>query len=119
MENMNILIEPDSVNIKNIIGNFINKKKILEKPINDKNELKKFIEETITQSNFTTRNRNAHYSIICNRYRVEENDNSLIKKYLKGRSPNDLLLEKEKLEIYNDNQEEKNYNYEINENTSY
>lgn len=105
MENMNILIEPDSVNIKNFIGNYFKEEKKLEKPINDKNELKKFVNETITQSNFTTRDRDAHFNVISNHYKVRENDSTLINRYLKGNSPNELLLETKNVENIN-NQED-------------
>ena len=94
-QNMNAKFEPDSLNLENHFKNIFQKEeqKILEKPI-DKDELKKFIEETITQSNFTTRDAGAHFNIISNYYKVRETDSTLTNRYLKGSIPNMLLLEK-------------------------
>ena len=95
IQNMNAKFEPDSVNIKNIWGNiFKNEEKKLDKPITDEKELKKFIKETISQSNFTTRDERAHFSINSNYYKVKENDSRLTNKYLKGSVPNILLIDK-------------------------
>ena len=95
LENMNVKIEPDSVNMKNFVENFFNKEeKKLDRPITNKDELKKFVEETISQSNFSTRDRDAHFNIISNYYKVRETDTNLTNRYLKGSIPNYLLLEK-------------------------
>ena len=95
IRNMNIKYEPDYYNIKNYIEKYFNKeKKILNKPITDKEELKKFIYDTIIQSNFTTRDVWAHFSITSNYYKVNEIDSTLTSRYLKGSIPNKLLIEK-------------------------
>jgi NAD(P)-dependent dehydrogenase (short-subunit alcohol dehydrogenase family) len=95
IQNMNVKFEPDSVNIKNYLKNIFQKEqKVLEKPITDKEKLKKFIDETITQSNYTTRDTEAHRTIISNYYKVRETDSTLTNRYLKGSVPNTLLLEK-------------------------
>lgn len=96
IQNMNAKFEPDSLNLENHFKNIFQKEeqKILEKPITDKDELKKFIEETITQSNFTTRDARGYFNIISNYCKVREIDSTLTNRYLKGSVPNMLLLEK-------------------------
>ena len=90
---MNVKYEPDFMNIKHFIKNI---KKVagkkLEKPITDKNELKQFIEETIDQSNFSTRNKDANFTIVSRYNKVNETDSFLTKTYLKGSVPNELLF---------------------------
>ena len=117
---MNAIIEPDSVNIKNYIGNIFKEEKILKKPISDKNELKKFINETISQSNFSTRYRDAHKNILSKYYDIRENDSTLINKYLNGSAPNELLYEKDYYESINNEQKgEKNNENGMKENNIY
>ena len=96
IQNMNAKFEPDSLNLENHFKNIFQKEeqKILEKPITDKDELKKFIEETITQSNFTTRDARGYFNIISNYCNVREIDSTLTNRYLKGSEPNMLLLKK-------------------------
>ena len=119
-QNMNAIIEPDSVNIKNYIGNIFKEEKILKKPISDKNELKKFINETISQSNFSTRYRDAHKNILSKYYDIRENDSTLINKYLNGSAPNELLYEKDYYESINNEQKgEKNNENGMKENNIY
>ena len=119
-QNMNAIIEPDSVNIKNYIGNIFKEEKILKKPISDKNELKKFINETISQSNFSTRIRDAHNNILSKYYDIRENDSTLINKYLNGSAPNELLYEKDYYESINNEQKgEKNNENGMKENNIY
>ena len=91
--NMNSKFEPDEVSLKGIFENYFNKKK-LDKPIKDKDELNKFISETIAQSNFSTRNRDATFVISSNYYKVKESDSILSSRFLKGSIPNPLLFEK-------------------------
>ena len=119
-QNMNAIIEPDSVNIKNYIGNIFKEEKILKKPISDKNQLKKFINETISQSNFSTRYRDAHKNILSKYYDIRENDSTLINKYLNGSAPNELLYEKDYYESINNEQKgEKNNENGMKENNIY
>ena len=95
IQNMNTKFEPDSVNIKKLLGNYFkNEEKKLDKPITDEEKLKKFIRETISQSNFTTRDERAHFNINSNYYKVKENDSRLTNIYLKGSVPNTLLIDK-------------------------
>ena len=95
MRNMNTFIEPDYVNIKNVFEKYFKQnEKILEKPITDKDELKKFVEETISQSNFIDRSFDAHFSILSNYYPVKDVDSLLTSKFLKGSVPNTLLEKK-------------------------
>ena len=96
MLNMNAKFEPDSVNLKNLFGDYFKNEetKKLDKPITDEKELKKFIRETISQSNFTTRDERAHFNITSNYYKVKETDSRLTNRYLKGSVPNTLLIDK-------------------------
>ena len=94
IQNMNVKFEPDSINIKNLLGNYFKKEeKRLDKPITDEIELKKFIKETISQSNFSTRYDKAHSSITSGYYKVKETDSRLTNRYLKGSVPNNLLID--------------------------
>ena len=96
MENMNVKFEPDSLNLKNFVENIFKteEEKKMDKPITNKDELKKFVEQTISQSNFSTRDRDAHFNIYSSYYKVRETDTNLTNRYLKGSIPNYLLLEK-------------------------
>ena len=59
---MNMKYEPDYPKFKSIIKSFFSQKKV-DLPIKEEYELKKFIEETISTSVFSTRDRDA-YTII-------------------------------------------------------
>ena len=93
LKNMNMKFEPDYPNLKSIIESFFGPKKV-DLPIKDENKLKKFIEETISTSNFSTRDRNAHLSVASRYYKVEPKDELLSSTFLKGIEPSKLLLEK-------------------------
>ena len=91
---MNAKLEPDEMKIKTYITNIFDKK--LDKPITDKDKLKKFVSETIIKSNFTTRIRLKDQNIglvyypvgLTNRYLVGKSTNSLINDGIKGKSCN-------------------------------
>ena len=93
MINMNSKIEPDSevLNEDIIYDKLCTKNEIMEKPIYDKESLKKFVENNIKKSNFSTRNLEAFYNVKNTYYPVENNNNILSKKYLRGESKNGLL----------------------------
>ena len=67
----------------------------MEKCIEDKNELKKFVEENISQSNYSTRLTDAHKNINPTYKVIDANEELLKVRYLKGNSPNKLLDKKE------------------------
>ena len=92
--NMNSKIEPDKdilLQSGEICYNLCEKNKIMDKPITDKNELKKFVEKTIKNSNFSTRNMEAFYNVKNDYYQVENNNNLLSQKFLTDESKNELL----------------------------
>ena len=92
--NMNSKIEPDKdiiLQSGDICYNLCEKNKIMDKPITDKNELKKFVEKTIKNSNFSTRNMEAFYNVKNDYYQVENNNNLLSQKFLTEESKNELL----------------------------
>ena len=92
MKNMNSRFEPDGVNITTWIEEkFSNNNDKMEKEIVDKNELKKFVEENIGKSNFSTRLLGAHTNINAAYIIVDSNEELLKKKYLKGNTPNEIL----------------------------
>ena len=95
MLNMNSILEPDGeiINKDNIYLNLCDndKKHIMDKPIKNKEELKKFVENNIKKSNFSTRNMEAFYNVKNNYYPVENNNNLLSQKFLKSESKNHLL----------------------------
>ena len=93
LRNMNAQFEPDYPKFKTTIESFFFPKKV-DLPIKDENKLKKFIEETISTSNFSTRDRNAHLSVASRYYKVEPKDELLSSTFLKGVEPSRLLLEK-------------------------
>ena len=112
MFNMNSILEPDEeiINKENIYQNLCDNDKmnIMDKPIKDKEELKKFVENNIKKSNFSTRNMEAFYNVKNNYYPVENNNNLLSQKFLKSESKSLLLkLSPEKnnheFNIINDN----------------
>ena len=108
MKNMNARFEPDDVKMGEWIGgikkNIIGEPKIY--PILDQNELKKFIEDKINESNFSTRLSDAHLNINSNYKMVEVNDQYLKNKFL-GDQQGNKLLEK-RMENYDGPQ----FNYE-------
>ena len=95
MNNMNSRFEPDGMPLQKLIGNFFNNDKKMEKCIEDKNELKKFVEENISQSNYSTRLTDAHKNINPTYKVIDANEELLKVRYLKGNSPNKLLDKKE------------------------
>ena len=94
MKNMNGRFEPDGEKMTSWIGEMFTSNKKMEKCIEDEAELKKFVEENITQSNFSTRLSDAHNSINPSYKIVDANEDLLKEKYLKGNSPNKLLDKK-------------------------
>jgi len=93
LKNMNMKYEPDYPRFKSIIESFFGPKKV-DLPIKDENKLKKFIEETISTSVFSTRDRDAHKSVTSRYYKVEPKDELLSSTFLKGVEPSKLLLDK-------------------------
>jgi len=91
MLNMNSRFEPDGERLKSWFQNKFNFKEKMVKEINDKNELKKFVEENINKSNFATRLYDAHISINPPYKMVDANEELLKTKYLEGKTPNELL----------------------------
>ena len=92
--NMNSKIEPDgyALNLDKInFNNICYKNEIMDKPISDKEELKKFVENTIKKSNFSTRNMEAFYNVKNIYYPVKNNNNILSKQFLKGEIQSGLL----------------------------
>ena len=87
MLNMNSKIEPD----KEICFGLNNKNEVMDKPIKNKEELKNFVENTIKESNFSTRNLEAFFNVKNTYYPVKNNNNILSKKFLIGESKNKLL----------------------------
>ena len=94
MKNMNERFEPDGVKMTSWIGEIFTSNKKMEKCIEDEKELKKFVEENINQSNFSTRLSDAHNNINPSYKIVDSNEDLLKEKYLKGNSPNKLLEKK-------------------------
>ena len=94
MKNMNGRFEPDGEKMTSWIGEMFTSNKKMEKCIEDEAELKKFVEENITQSNFSTRLSDAHNNINPSYKIVDANEDLLKEKYLKGNSPNKLLDKK-------------------------
>jgi NAD(P)-dependent dehydrogenase (short-subunit alcohol dehydrogenase family) len=90
IQNMNCRFEPDSVKLSTIVGEFFNRDKKMDL-IEDPKELQKFVEDNISQSNFSTRLSDAHRNINANYKIVDANESLLKEKYLKGNSPNKLL----------------------------
>ena len=95
MTNMNSRFEPDGVQLQEWIGDFFNNDKKMEKCIEDKNELIKFVEENISQSNYSTRLIGAHRNINPTYKVIDSNEELLRSRYFKGNSPNKLLDKKE------------------------
>ena len=93
INNMNSRFEPDDVNLSKWMEDnlFFTKKKKMENEIKDKDELKKFVNENIKKSNFSTRLTDAHMNVNSAYKIVDSNEDMLKKKYLMGITPNDLL----------------------------
>ena len=96
MFNMNSRFEPDGVQLQKWIGDFFNNDKKMEKCIEDKNELIKFVEANISQSNYSTRLTCAHSNINPIYKVIDSNEELLKSRYFKGNAPNKLLNKKEK-----------------------
>ena len=95
INNMNVTFEPDTYKINSIFDSYLKNGKKLDKPITDKNELKKFVDENIVQSYFSTRHKDAFFNPNARYYSVNENDSRLTDRYLKGSLPN-MLFENNK-----------------------
>ena len=91
MNNMNSRFEPDGVNIKTWLNEKFTHKEKMVKEIQDKDELKKFVEDNINKSNFSTRLSCAHDCVNPHYKIVDANEEYLRTKYLHGDSPNELL----------------------------
>jgi len=91
MKNMNCRFEPDSVKLSTIVGDIFNRDKKMDYLIENQNDLKKFVEDNISQSNFSTRLSDAHINVNASYKIVDANESLLKEKYLKGNSPNKLL----------------------------
>ena len=91
MLNMNSRFEPDGLSIKSWFKDKLTIKGKMEREIKDKNELRKFVEENINKSNFSTRLADAHLNINPNYKIVDSNEDMLKSTFLKGKTPNELL----------------------------
>jgi 3-oxoacyl-[acyl-carrier protein] reductase len=94
MKNMNSRFEPDGPKLATWLGDMFTSNKKMEKCIEDEKELKKFVEENISQSNFSTRLTDAHRNVNASYKIVDANEELLKDRYLKGSSPNKLLDKK-------------------------
>ena len=94
MKNMNTRFEPDGPKLTSWLGDMFTSNKKMEKCIEDEKELKKFVEENISQSNFSTRLTDAHRNVNASYKIVDANEELLKDRYLKGSSPNKLLDKK-------------------------
>jgi 3-oxoacyl-[acyl-carrier protein] reductase len=116
IRNMNTRFEPDAEKAKTWLEGLFGfgdgqKTKI---PTGDK-ELKKFIEEKIKESNFSTNLEDAHKNNSIYKS-VDINDQKLKEKYLQGKNPNPLYDLKEKNQM---NYGRTQYNDSIKQNMSY
>ena len=109
MMNMNSRFEPDGEKkqINNLfgLGDLIGvKKKKKEEVPKDEKELKRFINNKIKESNFSTNLSDAFASSNPSYKIVDNNDQRLTDKFLKGKNPNPLYdLKKYKKQIYGKN----------------
>ena len=94
IKNMNSRFEPDGPKLSTFLGDIFSWDKKMENCIENKNELRKFVEENILQSNFSTRLSDAHANVNANYKIVDANEDMLKDRYLKGNSPNKLLEKK-------------------------
>ena len=98
MKNMNTRFEPDGEKVSSWFGNIFTFNNNIEIPKGEK-ELKKFIEQKIKESNFSTNLEDAHKNNA--RYKnVDINDQKLKDKYLQGKNPNPLYDLKAKKNNY-------------------
>jgi 3-oxoacyl-[acyl-carrier protein] reductase len=116
IKNMNTRFEPDAEKAKTWLGGLFSfmdgqNTKI---PTGEK-ELKKFIEEKIKESNFSTNLDDAHKNNSIYKS-VDINDQKLKEKYLQGKNPNPLYDLKEKNQM---NYGRTQYNTSIKQNMSY
>ena len=98
MKNMNSRFEPDGERAISWLGNLVKfGDKNVEIP-KDEKELKKFINQTIKESNFSTNLEDAHKN--NTKYKkVDINDQRLKEKFLQGKNPNPLYDIREKNQI--------------------
>ena len=98
MKNMNSRFEPDGERAISWFGNLVKfGDKNVEIP-KDEKELKKFINQKIKESNFSTNLEDAHKN--NNKYKkVDINDQRLKEKFLQGKNPNPLYDIREKNQI--------------------
>ena len=96
MRNMNNRFEPDSINLSKIIkdvkGVFISDKDL---PPKEPEKLKKYVEEKMKESNFSTRLNDAHKNVHASYKFIDTIDEKLKNKFLEGRTPNPLYDIKE------------------------
>jgi hypothetical protein len=99
MHNMNSRFEPDGEKVVSWFGNIFNfnKNTTIDIPQGEK-ELKKYIEQKIKESNFSTNLEDAHKNNSSYKS-VDINDQKLKDKYLQGKNPNPLYDLKEKNNI--------------------
>jgi 3-oxoacyl-[acyl-carrier protein] reductase len=116
IKNMNTRFEPDAEKAKSWLGGLFSfgDGQAAKIPKGDK-ELKKFIEEKIKESNFSTNLEDAHKNNSIYKS-VDINDQKLKDKYLQGKNPNPLYDLKEKNQM---NYGRTQYNTSINQNMSY
>ena len=99
MKNMNSRFEPDGEKASSWFGNMFNFGEPKNNIPKDEKELKKYINQKIKESNFSTNLEDAHK--INRPYKtVDTNDQKLKEKYLKGKNPNPLYDSKEKKNNY-------------------
>ena len=94
MKNMNSRFEPDGTKLMTWLGDMFTSTKKMENCIENEKDLKKFVEENISQSNFSTRLTDAHRNVNASYKIVDANEELLKDRYLKGSSPNKLLDKK-------------------------
>ena len=125
MNNMNARFEPDGEKAISWFENIFNfsKKTTTDIP-KDEKELKKYIEQKIKESNFSTNLEDAHKNNSSYKS-VDINDQKLKDKYLQGKNPNPLYDLKEKNQIkygktsFVNNNSQYQENYPIMQNKSY
>ena len=100
MRNMNNRFEPDSINLSKIIkdvkGVFISDKDL---PPKEPEKLKKYVEEKMKESNFSTRLNDAHKNAHASYKFIDTIDEKLKNKFLEGKTPNPLYDIKEQEQI--------------------
>lgn len=118
MNNMNTRFEPDAVNLSKIINDvksvFTSDNNV---PPKNPEKLKKYVEEKIKESNFSTRITDAHKNVHANYKFIDPIDDKLKDKYLEGKTPNPLYDVKDKMKksVFGRNEASNiNSNYNIN-----